>query len=74
MGADMLFTALSLGSREMMLRALIRVQNQARGRQLIRAGGTIVASLQDHTEGHSSVLLHHGILTLNKRAGGEKNI
>ena len=71
----MLFTALSLGSREMMLWGPHQsLQNQARGRQLIRAGGTIVASLQDHTEGHRSVLLHHGILTLNKRAGGEKNI
>ena len=50
------------------------LQNQASGRQPICAGGTIVASLQDHTEGHSSVLLHHGILTLNKRPGEEKNI
>lgn len=72
-GGDTLFTALSPGSREMMLWGPHQsLQNQDRGKQPICAGGTIVASLQDHTEGLSSVLPHHGILTLNKRAGEEK--
>lgn len=61
-GGDTLFTALSPGSREMMLWGPHQsLQNQDRGKQPICAGGTIVASLQDHTEGHGSVLPHHGI-------------
>ena len=63
-GGDKPFTALSPGSSEIMLlrsnhRAL---QNLARGKQPIDAGGTIDTSLQDHTHRHSSVLFDHEIL------------